>query len=39
MLGSKLDLGEEGEFLEEIFESEPKNYHAWTYRIWFVERF
>ena len=25
--------------LEEIFISDAKNYHAWSYRIWFIERF
>jgi protein farnesyltransferase/geranylgeranyltransferase type-1 subunit alpha len=25
--------------LEEIFASDPKNYHAWSYRLWLVERF
>ena len=27
------------EFLYRIFDSDRKNYHAWSYRIWFVERF
>ena len=26
-------------FLSEIFESDSKNYHAWSYRVWLVERF
>ena len=27
------------QFLDEIFERDCKNYHAWGYRIWLVERF
>ena len=27
------------EFLEWIFESDAKNYHAWSHKIWLVERF
>ena len=27
------------EFLQEIFDSDRKNYHAWSYRIWLIERF
>lgn len=26
-------------FLSQIFESDSKNYHAWSYRVWLVERF
>ena len=33
------DLEEERDFLSEIFYSDCKNYHAWSYRLWFVERF
>ena len=29
----------EFEFLDRIFESDSKNYHAWSHRIWLVERF
>jgi protein farnesyltransferase/geranylgeranyltransferase type-1 subunit alpha len=29
----------EKSFLREIFNSDAKNYHAWSYRIWLVERF
>ena len=34
-----MDLEAEMEFLTEIFESDRKNYHAWSYRIWLIERF
>lgn len=34
-----MDFEKEMEFLGEIFESDSKNYHAWSYRIWLVERF
>ena len=27
------------EFMGEIFDSDRKNYHAWSYRIWLIERF
>lgn len=30
---------QEKEFLEDIFISDAKNYHAWSYRIWLVEHF
>jgi protein farnesyltransferase/geranylgeranyltransferase type-1 subunit alpha len=33
------EFEEEREFLSEIFYSDGKNYHAWSYRLWFVERF
>jgi protein farnesyltransferase/geranylgeranyltransferase type-1 subunit alpha len=33
------DLKKEKSFLQEIFKSDAKNYHAWSYRIWLVERF
>ncbi len=26
-------------FLEQIFDSDAKNYHAWSHKIWLVERF
>ena len=39
MLGVNMNLAEEMEFLEEIFDSDRKNYHAWSYRIWLIERF
>ena len=39
ILDKGLDLVQEMEFLAEIFDSDAKNYHAWTYRIWLVERF
>ena len=29
----------EQEFLREIFESDSKNYHAWSHQVWMVERF
>jgi protein farnesyltransferase/geranylgeranyltransferase type-1 subunit alpha len=34
-----LNFDAEIEFLRKIFESDSKNYHAWSYRIWLVERF
>lgn len=27
------------DFLGKIFASDAKNYHAWSYRVWLVERF
>ena len=39
MLGEQMDLSAEMGFLDEIFESDWKNYHAWSYRIWLIERF
>ena len=39
MLADKLDLDAEMEYLEQIFEKDHKNHHAWSYRIWLVERF
>ena len=35
----KSGFDKEKEILKEVFESDPKNYHAWSYRIWLVERF
>ena len=26
-------------FLEQIFKSDSKNYHAWSYKVWIVERY
>ena len=34
-----MDFESELDFLRKIFESDSKNYHAWSYRIWLVERF
>ena len=34
-----MDLETEMQFLKEIFDSDRKNYHAWSYRIWLIERF
>jgi len=39
VLGSKMDFETEMDFLSKIFDSDSKNYHAWSYRIWLVERF
>ena len=47
MLGRKMQASEafsdllekELDFLDEIFESDSKNYHAWSHKIWLVERF
>ena len=39
VLGAKNDFDAEIDFLRKIFESDCKNYHAWSYRIWLVERF
>lgn len=33
------DFDKEKEFLHDIYLSDSKNYHAWSYRLWFVERF
>ena len=35
----KGDFDKEKEYLQEIFISDSKNYHAWSYRLWLVERF
>ena len=32
-------LEKELDFLDEIFESDSKNYHAWSHKIWLEERF
>lgn len=32
-------LSKELDFLDEIFKSDSKNYHAWSHKIWVVERF
>ena len=39
VLSDPNDLQKEKSFLQEIFKSDAKNYHAWSYRIWLVERF
>ena len=39
MLGEKLDTDKEMDFLDSIFASDAKNYHAWSYRLWLVERY
>ena len=33
------DFAKEKDYLYEIFCSDTKNYHAWSYRLWFIERF
>ena len=38
-MGEKLDKDAEMAFLAKIFESDTKNFHAWSYRVWLVERF
>ena len=35
----KADFQKEKDFLYDIFCSDSKNYHAWGYRLWLVERF
>ena len=37
--GEKMDIENELGFFKKIFKSDAKNYHAWTYRMWFIERF
>jgi hypothetical protein len=32
-------LEKELDFMDEIFESDCKNYHAWSHKIWLTERF
>jgi len=39
ILGERLNLDDEMIFLRAIFDSDRKNYHAWSYRIWLIERF
>jgi protein farnesyltransferase/geranylgeranyltransferase type-1 subunit alpha len=34
-----MNFENEMSFLAKIFQSDSKNYHAWSYRIWLVERF
>lgn len=34
-----MDFQEETIFLNKVFDSDAKNYHAWSYRIWLTERF
>lgn len=38
-MGDRLDLDSEMAFMKSIFDDDRKNYHAWSYRTWFVERF
>jgi protein farnesyltransferase/geranylgeranyltransferase type-1 subunit alpha len=33
------DFDKEKDFLMEIYNSDQKNYHAWSYRLWLIERF
>lgn len=33
------DPSHEKAFLDKVYEEEDKNYHAWSYRIWFVQHF
>ncbi len=33
------EFSEEKDYLQLIFGSDSKNYHAWSYRLWFIERF
>ena len=33
------NFDEEKDYLLDIFHSDSKNYHAWSYRLWFIERF
>lgn len=35
----KTDFEKEKDFLMEIYYSDQKNYHAWSYRLWLIERF
>ena len=35
----KKDFDQEKELLADVFDSDAKNYHAWSYRVWLVERF
>lgn len=39
ILADGMDFDAELEFLRQIFQSDSKNYHAWSYRVWLVERF
>jgi protein farnesyltransferase/geranylgeranyltransferase type-1 subunit alpha len=39
ILADGMDFNAELEFLKLIFQSDSKNYHAWSYRVWLVERF
>ncbi len=40
LIVDKLDKSEgEGEFVEQMFELDAKNYHVWSYRQWMVKRF
>ena len=33
------DVSYEKNMLDNIFSQEPKNFHAWTHRIWMIRRF
>ena len=39
ILAEKLDTAAEMDFLDKIFDSDTKNFHAWSYRVWLIERF
>jgi len=39
VLADPEDLAKEKEYLKLIFTSDAKNYHAWSYRVWMIERF
>ena len=39
VLADDMDFNAELSFLADIFASDSKNYHAWSYRVWLVERF
>ena len=39
ILAEKLDTASEMDFLDKIFDSDTKNFHAWSYRVWLIERF
>lgn len=32
-------IDQELEFMDEVFESDAKNYHGWSHKIWLIERF
>jgi protein farnesyltransferase/geranylgeranyltransferase type-1 subunit alpha len=35
----KMNIEAELERIDDILDDDDKNYHCWTYRIWFVEHF
>lgn len=39
VLQDGVDFDAELDFMRKIFESDAKNYHAWSYRVWLIERF